>query len=636
MDGEHDVAAVVNGYEGHDEGHFTLLSFQEREVLKMETLENQCSGTVTTTFGWLANPSGCGKNVTMASYLNGRGSLLVPYSEKTYVTCRTTGGPRTVTTTATTVTTHTHTPLLVQQTQTYEVPFNPDDLPETPATLWVCSSFELERVLNSLRTCASDISFVVLKRLVDVKRLVDGEVITAMSFHEDHIIEFVERRAISVVVVLDSFLSNYRRIFQRVAWNRIVVNNIFRNKLILNAFTSDEFIRRFFWVLQSVPEAMCAQYIHNTVSRVSTPNVRLGVFDMLQKSGTLWSVMIRTNNLQLSIDLHMNFQRVEASPPHPPPPHTPLVRVAVLEEKCIQQRADKILHDISFTNYRNATQRAWVIDEARRSLDFLNIRGMQTVDDLQAFLIADVEAMMSRALPSDDVHGFQGKLARLQRAPTEPLECPVCLVSSTATTTPVEEGEEEEEEESSTIGKKFVTIRSCHHKLCSTCCAILVSRTCPCVCPNCRQDFNALNVLVSTEDVEAEANTVDALRQAEIVSYGFLESRKDRIVRSVRTILSGSSNANVIVTVETVEQTRHNLLYDLPFTDEELERVWIITLCDTSFMLDANVTAPTGMNLCDVTHVVSCFPIRDTHVFERTLIDFCMGLRKTVYVIEIM
>jgi hypothetical protein len=600
-----------------------LLPFQEKEVLEMDALENRCSGSVVTTFGWLANPSGCGKNVTMASYLNERGALRVPYSEKTFVTCRTAGR-------------NTQTHLLVQQTQTYGIPFNAGGLPETPSTLWVCSSIELDRVRTSLRLFAPDIRFTVLKRLNDIKRLASPSNVTAASFHEDHIVDFIERRGISVVVVLDSFLSNYRRVFQRLAWNRIVVSNIFRNKTILGAFAGDDFVRRFFWVLQSVPEAMCGQYVLNTISRVALPNVRLGVFDTLQKSGTLWSVMIRTINLQLLGELQVEFERVEIP-----------TAVVADEEMCVQQRADKILHDLSFSNlggtYRYATKRAWLIDEARRSLDFLNIRGMQTVDDLQAFLIADVEACIAQASPPD-LQAFQGKLTRLQRTSTEPLECPVCLTTTTTTTTTepteaaggAEGGSEGAEEGGGGIGKKFVTIRSCHHKLCSTCCAILVSRTSPTVCPSCRQDFNAMHVLVPTEDVEAEANAIEALRQAEIASYGLLESRQDRIVRAVRTVLEQNPAANVIVTVESVEQTRHNLLYDLSFTDEELERVWTIGLCDTSFLLDANVSAPPGVNLCDVTHVVSCFPIADMSTFERTLSDFCMGYRKTVHVIEIL
>ena len=270
---------------------------------------------------------------------------------------------------------------------------------------------------------------------------------------------------------------------------------------------------------------------------------------------------------------------------------------------------------------------------------------MQTVDDVKEFLVRDVEACMAALSP--DVHPvYQGKLARLERPQTEPHECPVCLTVEGSM------GHEEGEEDAAgsagsagsaggaeggvgLIGRKFVTIRSCHHKLCSTCCAILVSRTSPTVCPSCRQDFNAMHVIVSTEDVVSEAMAVDGLRQSEIVSFGLLESRQDRIVRAVRAILAEHSHANVVVTVENIEQTRHNLLYDLPFTDEELERVWTIGLCDTSFMLDANLSAPTGVNLCDVTHVVSCFPIHDVISFDLVLTDFCLGLNKTICIIEI-
>lgn len=616
-----------------------ILPFQQATLVEMKRLESNCTGSVVTTFGWLANPSGCGKTVTMAAYLNERGSLRVPYVEKNYTSFR-----------STRTTNVAYKNLAIQQSDTYSLPFNPTGLPETPATLWVCSSFELSRVRFALRTFAPDIRSVCLRRLTDVKRLLTGTtVVTSTTFHEDHLVELVERRIISVVVVLDSFLANYRRVFQHVAWNRIVVNNIFRNKTILNAFTGDDFIRRFLWVLQGAPEYLCTStFQHNVVSRVSLPNTRLGVFDMLQKSGTLGNVILRTINYQIIDDFDVTFERTTI----PSASAGDLVTSKAAEKKCVQQRADKILHDISFTNHRNASQRAWLVDNARRSLDFLNIRGMQTVDDVQAFLAADVESCIAQG-PPEDILAHQGRLARLLRPRTEPLECPVCLMSegeAEAEAEAVGESEDEGEGEGGSedeaegeaepfverkLGKKFVTICSCHHNLCSTCCAILVSRTCPTVCPSCRQDFNAMHVVVSTEDVEAEANTVDALRQLEISTYGRVENRQDRIVRTVRTILAEHSDANVIVTLENVEQTRHNLLYDLPFTDEELERVWIIGLCDTSFLLDASVSAPPGISLCDATHVVSCFPLDNPYAFERTLGDFCMGYKKTIHIVEI-
>jgi hypothetical protein len=603
--------------EQEEEVQQRLFPFQEHELREMDRLENISTGEIVTTFGWLANPSRTGKAVTMAAYLNTRGTLRVPYTEKTFSHVRST---------------ERLTNLLVQKTRTYNMPFNPEQLPETVATLWVCTSFELNRIRKALRTFAPDIRFTVLRRLTDVKRLIN---VTSTSFSEDHIVDFVERRGLSVVVVLDGFLTNYRRVFQRVAWNRIVASNLFRNKVILNAFSSDAFVRRFFWVLQSVPEAHCADHISNIVSRVTTPGARLGSFDALQKSGTLSSVMIRTANLLIKHELHMVFVHVKNEPS----------ATNVVEEKCVQQRADNILHkmiDGAGTSYRFATKRAWLIDEARRSLDFLDTRGMQTVDDVVDFLVRDVQACIA-ALPPEVAPTYQGKLARLQRPKTEPHECPVCLMVEEH---PEEPGGAEGESagagggsevvSEAILGKKFVTIRSCHHKLCSTCCAILVSRTSPTVCPSCRQDFNAMHVLVSTKDVLSEAVSVDALRQAEIESFGRLESRQDRIVRAVREILATHPDANVVVTVENIEQTRHNMIYELPFSDEELERVWTVGLCDTSFMLDANMSVPPGINLCDVTHVVTCFEVHDPLGFQWVLTDFCLGFEKTVRVVEIV